>query len=96
MSDKVLCRHERKIDEGKLKLVDLKSLVALYDEEKEKEARNKLVVKQETSKLAQSHQQEFYFGGEPVADMFSEGMVMDESDKYSFMGKLIRGATDAR
>ena len=83
MSNHVLCRHERKIDEGKLRKIDLKQLTLLYSEEKEREARNKLIVQQETSRLAQSHQQEFYFGAESSMDLFSEGMVI-ESDRFSF------------
>lgn len=78
MKDSTLNHNKRKIEEAKFKKLNLKKICERYEEEEVKpDLSEKLVTRQETSKLAQSFVNEFCFGGGDVAKSVDRNSFLD-------------------
>ena len=90
MKDSTLNHNKRKIEEAKYKKLDLKKICEKYEEEVKPDLSEKLVTRQETSKLAQSFVNEFYFGSEDVTKSVDRNSFLDRDTEVNPFSLLKR------
>ena len=90
MKDSTLNYNEKKIEEARFKEINLKKICEKYEEEPELDLSEKLITRQETSKLAQSLVNEIHIGGEECFQPYEHDLFLDQDNDYNPLCRLIR------